>query len=112
MTNDGERDLRSQFQALRRDTALGTPAFGATLSGVTERRRRAARARRQVAAIALGATAAVLLFAVLAPHHKRAALVDLASVRWEAPTDFLLRTPGTELLRTVPTFTLEGRLEP
>jgi hypothetical protein len=49
---------------------------------------------------------------VLAPHRKRAALVDLASVRWEAPTDFLLRTPGTELLRTVPTFTLEGSLEP
>jgi len=38
--------------------------------------------------------------------------VSLAAARWEAPTDFLLRTPGAELLRMLPTFTTEGRLLP
>jgi hypothetical protein len=112
MTDDGDRDLRAQFGTLRHTTELGAPAFAATMSGVPERRRRAARTRRRVAAIAVGAGAAVLLLAVLAPHHKRAVLMDLATTHWEAPTDFLLRAPGAELLRTVPTFTLEGRLEP
>jgi len=41
---------------------------------------------------------------------KRVALVDLATTHWEAPTDFLLRTPGAELLRTVPRFTTGGRI--
>ena len=112
MTTDGDHELRAQFQALRRDTELGAPVFGTTMSGVPERRRRAARARHQVAAIALGAAVAVALLAVLGPHRKAAVLVDLAAAHWEAPTDFLLRAPGAELLRTMPTFTLEGRLLP
>src|SRR2546422_259976 len=28
--------------------------------------------------------------------------IDLATVRWQAPTDFLLNLPGDELLRSVP----------
>jgi hypothetical protein len=112
MTDDGDRDLRAQFRTLRRDTEVGAPAFSAAMSAVQRRRRRAERARRQVAAIGVGAAAAVALLAVLGPHRKPAVLVDLAASHWEAPTDFLLRAPGTELLRRIPTFTLEGRLLP
>lgn len=112
MTLDSDHDLRAQFQALRRELELGAPGFDATMSGVPRRRWRAARARRRVAAIALGATAAVVLLAVLGPHRKATLMVDLAAAHWEAPTDFLLRAPGAELLRTIPTFTLEGRLLP
>ncbi len=112
MTLDSDHDLRARFQALRRDTELAAPVFDATMSGVPRRRSRAARARRRVAAIAFGATAAAALLVVLGPHRKATVLVDLAAAHWEAPTDFLLRAPGAELLRTVPTFTLEGRLLP
>ena len=28
--------------------------------------------------------------------------LDLATVRWQAPTDFLLKLPGDELLRSLP----------
>ncbi len=112
MTRHSDDELRAQFQALRRDTELGAPVFGATMSGVPRQRRRAARARRRVAAIALGAATGVALLAVFGPHRRTTVLVDLAAARWEAPTDFLLRAPGAELLRTTPTFTLEGRLLP
>ncbi len=103
MTTDGDHELRAQFQALRRDTELGAPVFGTTMSGVP------ARARHQIAAISVGAAAAVALFAVLGPHRKAAVLVDSAAAHWEAPTDFLLRAPGAELLRSIPTFTFEAR---
>lgn len=112
MTLDSDHDLRAQFQALRRDLELAAPGFDATMSGVPRRRSRAARARRQVAAIALAGAAAVAILAVLGPHRKATVLVDLAAAHWEAPTDFLLRAPGAELLRTIPTFTLEGGLLP
>src|SRR5260370_27670270 len=112
MTRHSDDELRAQFQALRRDTELGAPVFGATMSGVPRQRRRAARARRRVAAIALGAATAVALLAVFGPHRKTTVLVDLAAARWEAPTDFLLRAPSAELLPPPPTLPPEERLLP
>src|SRR5439155_1510621 len=72
----------------------------------------AVRRRGRVAGLAVAAAAALLLFAVLRPGGRRKVLVDLDAARWEAPTDFLLRTPGAELLRAVPRLILEGRLLP
>jgi len=34
-------------------------------------------------------------------HHRRPPVTE-SIVTWKAPTDFLLRTPGSELLSTVP----------
>jgi len=39
---------------------------------------------------------------VLFTNGRQGGLIDLAAVRWEAPTDFLLALPGEELLRAVP----------
>jgi hypothetical protein len=97
---------------LRREAGAGTPEFRDILAGLARRRGRAARRRRRVAVLAAAAVAALVLFGVVRPSGQRAALVDLAAAHWEAPTDFLLRTPAAELLRTLPTLTTDGRIMP
>ena len=48
------------------------------------------------------AFAAVALMAiVIAVHHRRPPVTE-SIVTWKAPTDFLLRTPGSEVLSSVP----------
>lgn len=112
MTDDGERQLHEQFRALRHQAGAGAPEFRDVLASLKRRRERAGQLRGRVAGLAIAAAAAFVLFAVLRSGGKRAVLVDLAAARWEAPTDFLLRTPGAELLRAVPRLTSEGRLLP
>ena len=64
------------------------------------------------AAIVLGSVALALLF-TRRDRDGAGGVIDLAAVRWQAPTDFLLKVPGAELLRTVPQLgrvSLEGRI--
>jgi hypothetical protein len=111
MTDENDRDLLQAFHALRRETAPGAPGFRATLSGLAARRDRRARARRRLTII--GALVGLVLLVLAGPFADRTRPVRLhVAARWEAPTDFLLRTPGAELLRTVPTFTINGRIIP
>ena len=99
-----ERDdhhVEQAFEALRREGAAGTPPFAATIAAA--RARRTARPRRR----ALGLAAALVVVAIvfIAIRRERAGVrleIDLATVRWQAPTDFLLNLPGDELLRSVP----------
>lgn len=100
-----ERDdhhLRKAFEALRREDAAGTPPFGATLAAARARETPALRYR----ALGLAAAAVVAVVAVVLStwHHRNGVRleIDLATVRWQAPTDFLLKLPGDELLRSVP----------
>jgi len=100
-----ERDdhyLKQAFEALRREDASSGPSFRATVA--------AARARptgapgRRVLGLA-AVVAVVVAVVVLSIRHDRDGSrpeVDLAAVRWQAPTDFLLKLPGDELLRSVP----------
>jgi|SRR5918996_750966 hypothetical protein len=98
-----DRDLQELFSALRRHTASKTPWFDATVAAARRPTPplRSPRAVRLVAAAA--AAAAVVLLAVtwFGPRRPPAG-IDLATTRWQAPTDFLLQTPGADLLRTVP----------
>jgi hypothetical protein len=115
MTDDAEQRLQEQFRALRREAGGGTPRFHDTIASLAAHRERAAQLRRRSWAVAGGiavAAAALALVALLRPGGTRPVPVSLAAARWEAPTDFLLRTPGAELLRRLPTFTTEGRLLP
>ncbi|OLC35249.1 MAG: hypothetical protein AUH81_10560 [Candidatus Rokubacteria bacterium 13_1_40CM_4_69_5] len=115
MRDNMEQRLQEQFLALRREAGGGTPRFHDTIAGLATRRERAAQLRHRSWGVAGGiavAAAALALVAVVRPGGTRAVPVSLAAARWEAPTDFLLRTPGAELLRTLPTFTTEGRLLP
>jgi hypothetical protein len=105
MTDRGDaRDsnVGARFRALRQEDAGGAPLFGAYA------RRAPTRRRRQLALGAAALTAAVVVLVVERTRSPRPA-IDLAAVRFSTPTDFLLRLPGAELLRSVPQL---GRLGP
>lgn len=96
---DDETGLREAFAALRREDAATAPPFARVLAGrVVHRRFLAPLLGRLVAAASLAA-AVVVAVAVRRPAPPPAAL---SIEPWTAPTDFLLQTPGLELLETVP----------
>ncbi len=90
-------DLRQAFAVLRRQEADTAPAYEAV---------RARRAPRRLAPLggllaAASVTAAILGIVVRRPDPPP----PVASMgQWIAPTDFLLDTPGGEILHTVPEF--------
>lgn len=105
----GDDDLREAFAALRGVDAAAAPSYDDVI------------ARAQAAA---QGTPAPLLPSALAAAAVLAALVLGIAVRWtpqpsppppalgawRAPTDFLLRTPGSEILGSVPRFGLHASL--
>ena len=98
--NDEDRDLRERFARLKREDRTHVPPF------------RAPRAREAPRWGRLGqfaAAAAVVLIALVLARPDRTppaitgrGSIDLSTVAWKSPTDFLLLTPGSELMRTVP----------
>jgi hypothetical protein len=91
--------LRDRFAVLRREEEEHMPEFASLWRGRT--RAPGGKARWFLA----GACALIVVVAVLWPRsaQRRPAGVSVASIaEWKAPTDFLLETPGWELLRTVP----------
>jgi len=101
-----ERDdhrLRKGFEALRREDAAGTPPFRATVAAA--RARQAAAPGHRALRLAAAVVVAVAAVVVVSTWRERDGIrldVDLATVRWQAPTDFLLKLPGDELLRSIP----------
>jgi hypothetical protein len=97
--DDTDRDLRESFAHLREDERPGAGSFRVPV-------RAARHAKRPRALPLVVSAAAVVLVVVLRvlngrddrplPHR----VLPLTS--WEAPTDFLLETPGRELLRAIP----------
>src|SRR5262249_24023681 len=95
-----DRDLREQFVALRREDAAQAPGFV-----VAEQRRAAAPWSWRMPVIVLFAPALVaVLFFTLHRGPERPALGQ-SITEWKSPTDFLLQTPGREVLNRVPVFT-------
>lgn len=103
-----DQDLRDRFAALRRDEETQAPEFAGLIGSRRERGRR--RPIKLIAAMAFSAAMiAAALFMGRAPWNREFWRPHLepgsqvASItKWKSPTDFLLETPGTELLRTVP----------
>ena len=97
---DQDSDLRERFAQLRAEDQRVVPPFDPAM-----RVRKRPLVRRVAAA-----TAALLLFLVIAiairSRPTRFSDADHATVHrvaaWQSPTDFLLRTPGKELLTTTP----------
>src|SRR5215813_3558111 len=92
-------ELERRFAGLRREEEQKTPAFVAMWPTGPVLRRHSGRwlIAAACAAIAVGS----LLWIRSSLHRPRNNAV--ASItEWKAPTDFLLETPGHELLRTVP----------
>lgn len=97
-------DLWKAFAALRREDATRTPTFEALLAHADGAARRG---RRDLlwSVGGLAVAAAVLVAVIVGVAVRRPAPMPSPMVsleQWTAPTAFLLRTPGLEILETVP----------
>jgi hypothetical protein len=91
--------LRRGFATLRREEDQHAPEFARLWQAGTGARRRQT---GWFVAIAC-ALIALLAFLWIRSVQRRSDDKTVASItEWKAPTDFLLETPGRELLRTVP----------
>jgi len=99
--DDDETDLRRAFAALRQEDAERAPSFEALLAGGRAPGRGRGRGLLLSGLLAASAMAAVL---VVVTMRGPAPLAKPSMEQWAAPTDFLLKTPGREILETVPRF--------
>ncbi|HEV8658877.1 MAG TPA: hypothetical protein VGS96_09610 [Thermoanaerobaculia bacterium] len=90
-------DLRTAFAQLRESESKDVPPF---LSGVP-----VPSPARHNLRLAFVAALLVLLVAVGYFGRKREVMTTTSISTWRAPTDFLLRTPGRELIDSVPQLT-------
>jgi hypothetical protein len=129
-----DSELRGRFAALRHQEAETAPSFGALWHRAVAARRRGhargslrlqhrlARGRRSLPAMLAAAAAAIALAALVVvtrPWARTGGLPPAAPppagsapliTAWRSPTDFLLRTPGEEILSATPS--LGGDLFP
>jgi hypothetical protein len=100
MTDDpDDTDLRKRFGALAAEDARAAPPFAIARTG----RRGWTGARLATAATVLLAVAGAAAYGWWAGRTRPVPYpVDLATVTWEGPTDFLLQTPGAAMLRELP----------
>lgn len=94
-----DRDLRDAFARLRESDLRHTPRFRMPCARPRPR-------TRMIPAIAVTLLLVALTLAYLIrrperPDHSIAVQTPISA--WRAPTDFLLRTPGSELTSSVPT---------
>ena len=97
-----EREIRSRFAQLREADQESVPSFAQTYGRV--RARRSWRAVWPLRPLAIGA-AAVIATAAISLAYSRSLSHSVATssiATWRAPTDVLLRTPGSELLSAMP----------
>jgi hypothetical protein len=91
--------LRNRFAKLRQEEQQHIPAFASPWGG----RMHAPRGKALwfvAATCLLIAVAAIFLLRLEQPKREEASMASITE--WQAPTDFLLETPGREMLRTVP----------
>jgi hypothetical protein len=110
MVNDSDRDfqdddLRARFGELRREEEAQAPEFAFPSVGWAGQGRRWSAGKLIAGAVCLVTmVAAVFLLRLVPPKPEQKPGKPVASLtEWRSPTDFLLDTPGRELLRTVPT---------
>ncbi len=97
-------DLRDRFAALRREEEAQAPEFVILSPGVAGHGRRLSVGKlTAIVACLVTMAAAIFLLRIVPQKPMREPGKPVASLtEWKAPTDFLLETPGRELLRTVP----------
>ncbi len=119
MPYDDERDLRSLLRDAHAALDPPPPEFAATLAAVRRRAERLRASRRGALRVAAAAAALVIVLAAsihlgrprpTEPDTTEALRTVEALSGWRAPTDFLDRLPGTELLEDPPQFDSAGEL--
>lgn len=95
--SDEDRDLRDRFARLKREDRSIVPTFRAPMA--SERPR-----PRWPVPTAIAAAIVLIAFLIARPDRpsETSLHVDLGSASWRSPTDFLLDTPGSDMLRRVP----------
>ena len=95
-----ENEIRRRFAQLRESDRVGAPSFAQTYARARSRRTSGA---LRVSTLLIGAAATILIAGVW-QANSRSHLPSTATAiaTWRAPTDVLLRTPGSELLGTMP----------
>jgi len=108
MSKERERqEVAGWFRQLRQADEQGAPSFEDVLNTA---RRRAARRPAQRLYLQLAVVATLVLFLALPAlwwqmrrQAARHSAIQAASIsQWKSPTDFLIETPGRNLLKTVP----------
>jgi len=113
---DPDPDLARRFAALRQQERQAVPPFRLLWAAAGRRRPGAAGRFLLLAAAGAAVVAAALLAAWLvaqkvpAPRPSPGAAPSI--VEWRSPTDFLLRTPGQEILRQPPALGRGFAIEP
>lgn len=108
------RTVRELFEGARQEESGASPEFS-TVWRAAERRRRTTRSsrpsRRERWLLATATVALVTIVIAIAYYGSRPPVEPpwpfSSLTSWEAPTDFLLETPGSDLLRTLPELTPE-----
>jgi hypothetical protein len=91
--------LRKRFAGLRQEEQQHTPAFAPLWSGRARAPHRKALWYVATACVLI-VVVAILLLLSERPSRNEVSMVEITE--WKAPTDFLLETPGREILQTVP----------
>jgi hypothetical protein len=107
-----DHDLRRRFSALADEVRSAAPAFGRRrldAHRTSLEARRARLARYSVGSLTTLAAAAVIAVALWSGD---AEVSEPPISDWVAPTDFLLHTPGTNLLSSMPAASSSTDLEP
>lgn len=90
-----EPELRDRFAALRREDERRLPPFTRVWQAARAGHRRTPHRRRLVASATIAAAACVLLLWLAG---RRTMPPSPSLTDWRPPTDFLLQTPGREIL--------------
>jgi hypothetical protein len=100
---ENDDDLRARFQALADEDAIATPEFPQKRITAHRSLIRGARARRlwwySAGSLAAAGAAAAM---VLSLREGEPEMVDSQTTIWTAPSDFLLETPSSDFLGSVP----------
>lgn len=96
-------DLNDRFRELREEEQRAAPSFATILSRPPAPHVHLARIAAAISFVGL------LTLAVLLSRDPHTAPSSFVMPPWQAPTDFLLRTPGIELVESTPRI---GDVEP
>ena len=97
-----DNEIRHRFAQLRESERVRAPSFAETY--VRSRSRQGRHAAQRVRPLVIGAAAAVVIAAIWLGNARSFSPSSPTTTiaTWRAPTDILLRTPGSELLGTMP----------
>jgi hypothetical protein len=97
-----DRDLRERFADLRREDQAHAGEFNGFLHASRPRANPMRLSAWVAVAAGLTVMIAVFVMSVQPSGRRNIGSPEISITEWKSSTDFLLRTPGQEVLRTIP----------